>query len=157
VWAMRHTGMDQTSFSRRTFSYKHYQFSGKWELRDQGTIEAGAAVRELFLVFPGDLIEFRLTEPDPCAKIEIKGLGYIVKGTSAEIQRWFACHAYMEKLEAHDRRRLESGNREATAPESCPIPCPPPQAWGRGILSPLSIIGQAVWGGAARVYGGPSQ
>ncbi len=100
VWGIIHERMDQASFRRRLFTYRHYTFKGYWELKDQGVIEAGLRKqRELFLVMPDDLIEFRLLDPDPCAKIELRELGYIKKGCVEELQRWLAYWVYMEKAE----------------------------------------------------------
>jgi len=80
------------------FGYRHYSFTGSWNLKDQGVIEAGAApVRELFLVLPEDLIEFKLSDSDCYAKVEIKKLGYIKTGTVKELLEWLAFNSYMEK------------------------------------------------------------
>lgn len=98
IWGLIHTRADQASFRRRFFTYRHYSFRGYWELKDQGVIEAGAApVRELFLVLPEDLIEFKLTDPDCYARIEIRKLGYIKTGNVRELQEWLAYNSYMEK------------------------------------------------------------
>lgn len=98
IWGLIHTRADQASFRRRFFTYRHYAFRGYWELKDQGVIEAGAVpVRELFLVLPEDLIEFKLTDPDCHAKIEIRKLGYIKTGNLGELQEWLAYNSYMEK------------------------------------------------------------
>ncbi len=98
IWGLMHTRADQASFRRRFFSYRHYAFRGYWELKDQGVIEAGAVpVRELFLVFPEDLIEFNLTDPDCYARIEIRKLGYIKTGNVRELQEWLAYNSHMEK------------------------------------------------------------
>jgi hypothetical protein len=75
-------------------------------LKDQGVIEAGATpVRELFLVLPEDLIEFKLTDPDCYARIEIRKLGYIKTGNLRELQEWLAYNSYLEKagLNGNDR------------------------------------------------------
>jgi hypothetical protein len=105
IWALLHTRLDQRSFRRRFFSYKHYQFRGNWEIKDQGTIEAGpATVRELFLVLPGDLIELKLADPDPGARVEVRNLGYVKRGSITELQQWLAYQAYMENLEANRER-----------------------------------------------------
>lgn len=98
IWALIHTRADQSSFRRRFFTYRHYSFKGYWDLKDQGVIEAGAApVRELFLVLPEDLIEFKLTDPDCYAKVEIRKLGYIKTGNLRELQEWLAYNSFMEK------------------------------------------------------------
>lgn len=97
IWGLIHTRADQTSFRRRIFTYRHFAFKGYWELKDQGVIEAGPVPqRALFLVLPDDLIEFRLLAPDPCAKIDVSELGYIKKGSLAELQRWLAYRVYMD-------------------------------------------------------------
>ena len=63
IWGLIHTRVDQASFRRRFFTYRHYSFKGTWDLKDQGVIEAGAVpVRELFLVLPEDVIEFKLSD-----------------------------------------------------------------------------------------------
>jgi len=98
IWGLIHKRADQASFRRRFFTYRHYAFKGYWELKDQGVIEAGAVpIRELFLVLPEDLIEFKLTDPDCNTKIEIRKLGYIKTGSLCELQQWLAYNSYMEK------------------------------------------------------------
>ena len=111
IWGLIHTRADQASFRRRFFTYRHYSFRGYWDLKDQGVIEAGAApVRELFLVLPEDLIEFKLTDPDCYARIEIRKLGYIKTGNVRELQEWLACNSYMEKAGLNDKDQV-------------PVPC----------------------------------
>ncbi len=140
VWALLHTRLDQASFRRRFFSYRHYQFRGNWELKDQGTIEAGpATVRELFLVLPDDLIELKLADPDPYARIEVKNLGYIKKGSVAELQQWLAYQMYMENLEANRQHSSESPHQAATAPGSLPNRCGP-----QGVLSGVFSVGRTL-------------
>lgn len=98
IWGLIHTRADQASFRRRFFTYRHYAFRGYWELKDQGVIEAGAVpLRELFLVLPEDLIEFKLTDQDCYAKIEIRKLGYIKTGNVCELQEWLAYYRHLEK------------------------------------------------------------
>lgn len=100
VWGLLHERMDQSSFRRRLFAYRHYTFRGYWELKDQGLIEAGAVKqRELFLVLPEDLIEFRLLDSDPLAGIALRNLGYIKNGSIDELQRWLAFERYLERAE----------------------------------------------------------
>lgn len=97
VWGIMHERIDQASFRRRLFTYRHYSFKGYWELKDQGVIESGPMQqRALFLVLPDDLIEFKLLEPDPCAKIDVSELGYLKKGSVSELQRWLAYRVYMD-------------------------------------------------------------
>ena len=98
IWAIIHQRIDESSFRRRFFSYKHYTFRGYWEIKDQGMIEAvPAPTRELFMVLPGDLIEFRLLEPDCNCKIDVTNIGYIKKAGLRELQEWLAYNSYMEK------------------------------------------------------------
>lgn len=98
VWALMHKRIDQASFRRRYFSYRHYAFTGIWELKGRGNVESGpAAFRELFLVMPDDLIEFKLKDPDPNALVEITNLGYIKRGSVEEMKRWLAYNIYLEK------------------------------------------------------------
>ncbi len=98
VWGLLHERVDQSSFRRRLFTYRHYTFRGYWELKDQGLIEAGAVKqRELFLVLPEDLIEFRLLEPDQSAGIALRNLGYVKKGSVDELKRWLAYERYIER------------------------------------------------------------
>ncbi|MFH0821161.1 MAG: hypothetical protein V2B18_00290 [Pseudomonadota bacterium] len=98
IWAVMHTRMDQASFRKRFLTYRHYSFRGRWELKDQGIIESGPVpVRELFLVLPEDLLEFKLSDPDCHAKVEIRKLGYIKTGSLKELQEWLAYNSYMEK------------------------------------------------------------
>jgi len=100
VWAVIHKRVDQASFRRRFIVYKHYSFSGNWNLKDQGVVEAGAnTMRELFLVLPDDLIQFELRDPDCNAAIEVRNLGYIKKGTPDELKHWLAYNVYLERPE----------------------------------------------------------
>lgn len=121
IWALIHRRTDQASFKRRFFTYRHYHFVGYWELKDQGTIEAGLVpLRELFLVLPGDLIEFRLAEPDCRAKVDVRNLGYIKKGNPGELQKWLAYRTYMEApaLERMGRSSSVKGSSQrACAPQ----------------------------------------
>jgi hypothetical protein len=101
VWGILHQRTDQNSFRRRIFAYRHYAFRGYWDLKDQGLIESGPVrQRALFLVLPDDLIEFRLLEPDPYARIEVKDLGCVKKGSVEELQNWLAYRVYIENIEA---------------------------------------------------------
>jgi len=101
VWGILHERIDQASFRRRIFTYRHFAFKGYWELKDQGLLESGPVLqRALFLVMPDDLIEFRLLDPDPCAKIDVSELGYIKKGSDEELQRWLAYRVYMDNTPA---------------------------------------------------------
>jgi hypothetical protein len=93
-----HRRADQASFRRRYFTYRHYAFNGTWELKGQAVIESGpTAYRELFLVLPGDLIEFQMRYPDCNTAIEIKSLGYIKKGSIEELKKWLAYNVYLER------------------------------------------------------------
>jgi hypothetical protein len=107
VWGILHERTDQASFRRRVFTYRHYTFKGYWELKDQGLIESGPVQqRALFLVLPDDLIEFKLLEPDPCAKIDISELGYVKKGCVGDLQRWLAYRVYMDNAAGSLYRKL---------------------------------------------------
>jgi hypothetical protein len=98
IWGLVHKRADQASFRRRYFTYRHYSFNGTWELKNQGAIESGpTAFRELFLVLPDDLIEFKLRDPDLNAAVEITNLGYIKKGTVDELKKWLAYNVYLER------------------------------------------------------------
>jgi hypothetical protein len=114
IWALLHERADQASFRRRLFTYRHYHFVGYWELKDQGLLESGPIqLRELFLVLPDDLIEFRLAEPDCHARIELRNLGYIKRGTIHELKQWLAHNTFMEmpNLQRLQQRRAASPNR----------------------------------------------
>jgi len=110
IWGLIHTRADQASFRRRFFTYRHYAFRGHWDLKDQGVIEAGPApLRELFLVLPEDLIEFKLAEPDCHARVEIRKLGYIKTGNLCELQEWLACNSYIEKAGLNLKDQISDG------------------------------------------------
>ncbi len=99
VWALIHRRTDESSFRRRFLSYRHYRFKGYWQLVDQGILESGPVdLRELFMVLPEDLIEFRMAVPDCHAKVEVRNLGYIKKGTINELKAWLACQTHMANL-----------------------------------------------------------
>ena len=99
VWAMTHQRIDQASFRRRVITYRHYGFDGTWRLKDQGSfLSFEEALRELFLVLPGDLIEFRLMDPDCNARVNVKNLGYMKKGTVKELKEWLACKMCMDRI-----------------------------------------------------------
>jgi hypothetical protein len=100
IWDLIHTTADQASYRRRLFTYRQHTFRGYWDLKDQGVIKDGAApVRELFLVLPEDLIEFKLTDPDCYARIEIRNLGYMKTGNLHELHGWLAHNSCIEKAE----------------------------------------------------------
>lgn len=110
IWGLIHTRADQASFRRRFFTYRHYAFRGYWDLKDQGVIETGAApIRELFLVLPEDLIEFKLNDADCYARIEIRKLGYIKTGNLCELQEWLAYNSYLEKAGLNENGQISSG------------------------------------------------
>ncbi len=122
IWGLIHTRVDQASFRRRFFTYRHYSFKGTWTLKDQGMIEAGAVpVRELFLVLPEDVIEFKLSDQDCYAKVEIRKLGYIKTGNLQELQEWLAYHSYIEKA--------GSDNEIPAADRRVSPNCPPGNCW----------------------------
>lgn len=104
VWAIIHQRMDESSFRRRFFTYSHYEFKGTWNLRDQGMIESVyTPSRELFIVLPGDLIEFKTADPDCFAKVNIKNLGYLKKASLPELQEWLAYNRYLESVDLRKR------------------------------------------------------
>lgn len=110
IWAITHQRIDESSFRRRFFSYRQYSFRGYWEIKDQGMIEAVRnPTRELFMVLPGDLIEFKLLEPDCNCKIDVTNIGYIKKAGLCELQEWLAYNSYMEKVNAPEKGTLDSG------------------------------------------------
>lgn len=110
IWAITHQRIDESSFRRRFFSYRHYTFKGYWEIKDQGMIEAARnPTRELFMVLPGDLIEFKLLKPDCNCKIDVTNIGYIKKAGLCELQEWLAYNSYMEKVNTPEKGTLDSG------------------------------------------------
>ncbi len=132
VWAILHRRSDEVSFRKRFLTYRHYTFIGYWKLKDQGTIETGLApLRELFLVMPDDLIEFKMSAPDCKARIDVKNLGYIKKGNPRELQAWLAKQTYMANMQP-----------------ACPLPPPTqrqaqqckPMGWGSRIKSALNWL-----------------
>jgi hypothetical protein len=118
IWAILHRRVDQASFRRRLIIYRHYNFQGYWELKSQGTLESGlVTLRELFLVLPDDLIEFRLADPDCLAKVELKNFGYVKKGSICELQKWLARHRYFANVQ-EDFSLVRRG-RGLTSPSDC--------------------------------------
>lgn len=100
IWAITHQRIDESSFRRRFFSYRHYTFKGYWEIKDQGMIESiQNPSRELFMVLPEDLIEFKLLEPDCLTRIDVKNIGFVKKGSICELQEWLAYNSYMERMD----------------------------------------------------------
>lgn len=98
IWALTHKRADQASFRNQYIAYRHYSYTGTWELKDRGSIESGPVTyRELFLVLPDDLIEFKLRDPDPNAAIEVVNLGYVKKGSVEELKKWLAYNIYLER------------------------------------------------------------
>ncbi len=113
IWALIHRRVDQASFRRRFVTYSHYSFAGNWELKDRGVIESGQVpLRELFLVLPDDLIEFKLRDPDCNSAIEVKNLGYVKMGSVDELKRWLAYNVYLEQPNRGD----SAGNEEGASP-----------------------------------------
>jgi hypothetical protein len=97
IWAVLHQRVDQASFRRRIWTYRHYTFKGYWELKDQGAIQSGPVrLREVFLVLQDDLIEFRLRDPDKYARVELWNLGYIKRGDPCDLKKWLAKQSYLE-------------------------------------------------------------
>ncbi|MGO9123207.1 MAG: hypothetical protein ACLQPD_36995 [Desulfomonilaceae bacterium] len=118
IWALIHKRVDQASFRRRFITYRHYAFRGYWELKDQGVIESGQIpLRELFLVLPDDLIEFKLRDPDCNTAVEVRNLGYIKKGSPEELKHWLAYNVYMERPE---KTVSAAGGQNGLLPGSCP-------------------------------------
>ncbi len=110
VWAMTHQRIDQASFRRRVITYRHYDFEGSWRLKDQGSfLSYEEALRELFLVLPGDLIEFRLMDPDCNTRVTVKNVGYIKRGTVAELKQWLACKMYMDRVQVDANTQPHGG------------------------------------------------
>jgi hypothetical protein len=137
IWAILHRRVDQASFRRRLITYRQYHFQGYWDLKARGTLESGPfPMRELFLVLPDDLIEFRLADPDCPAKVEIRNFGYVKKGRVCELRKWLARHRYL----ANVQEDLPAARR-ARGPRSWG--CAPP--WENpspgGILSTLFSLG----------------
>jgi hypothetical protein len=142
VWALIHKRADQASFRRRIFAYRHYRFEGCWELKDQGVIESGPIpIRELFLVFPDDLIEFRLKEPDPYAIVQIKNLGYIKKGNIAELNQWLAYETFMQGPGLQSVQATLDRNIRPRVPVCVPSS---PHWLGSGIFSRILSMGRSV-------------
>jgi len=140
IWALIHQRVDQASFRRRFLTYRHYSFVGHWELKDQGLIESGPVrLRELFLVLPDDLIEFKLRDPDCNAAIEVRNLGYIKKGSPNELKHWLAYNVYLERPE-----QLES----VSGPSNCrPFsgPCPNgPEPLANRVLGRILSLGRCI-------------
>ena len=97
IWALVHKRVDQASFRFRVWTYRHYSFKGYWQLKDQGAVQSGPVeIRELFLVLPDDLIEFRLQDPDKYARVELRNVGYIKRGNLCELKKWLAKQSYLE-------------------------------------------------------------
>lgn len=139
IWALMHKRADQASFRRRIFTYRHYRFAGYWELKDQGAIESGASpLRELFLVLPDDLIEFKLKDPDVYAAVEVRNLGYIKKGSVKELKAWLAYNIYLERPD------MEQGNGASRT--SCPkrtVPGGGLRDWlNTGVIGGLFSVGR---------------
>jgi len=137
IWALIHRRSDEASFRRRFLTYRHYSFAGRWELKDQGLVETGyGPARELFLVLPDDLIEFKAADSDCNAGIEVRNLGYIKKGDLCELKEWLALNAYMEGV------GMDGNSRQAQARPPAPGPmnaCGPPLTGG--ILSLCRWLG----------------
>ena len=138
IWAILHRRVDQASFRRRLITYRHYHFQGYWELKSQGTLESGlVTLRELFLVLPDDLIEFRLADADCLAKVELKNFGYVKKGSVCELQKWLARHRYLANVQ-EDFSSLQRGGGHPQPPFCVP-------GWNRsspaGIFSALYSLG----------------
>lgn len=145
IVAILHRRADEASFRRRFFTYRHFSFNGTWEQKDQGMIEASQArLRELFLVLPGDVIEFRMADSDCNARIDLRNLGYIKKGDVCELQKWLAYNWFMEMPNISERDRTQ---RAQTTPQrSGTAPCVPENAFrqmgGTGIFDHMLQLGR---------------
>jgi len=135
IWAIMHKRADQASFRNRVLVFRHYAFRGTWELKDQGAIESIVAPsRELFLVLPEDLIEFKLRDPDPNAAIEVVNLGYVKKGSIDELKKWLAYQIYLERpvfRTAQSNNEGSSGKGYACSPFDSRILANPFHSLGR--------------------------
>jgi hypothetical protein len=73
----------------------------------------------MFLVLPGDLIEFRLQDCDQYARVELRNLGYVKRGDLCEMKKWLAHQSYMDGpaliQAARDRAKKEE-EQTTTAP-----------------------------------------
>ena len=137
---MLHKRVDQASFRRRIWTYRHFTFKGYWELKDQGAIQSGPVeIREVFLVAPDDLIEFRLRDPDPYARVEFRNIGYLKRGDLCELKKWVAWQSFREGpaliQAARDRWQRESKTAGGTA--ACNRPVRTPFNLGDGFLGGL--------------------
>lgn len=145
IVAILHRRADEASFRRRFFTYRHFSFNGSWEQKDQGMIEASQArLRELFLVLPGDVIEFRMADSDCNARIDLRNLGYIKKGDICELQRWLEYNRFMEMSNISEKNRTQSSQnasqRSGTAP--CVTENPFPEMVGAGIFDQMLQFGR---------------
>ncbi|MFH1112704.1 MAG: hypothetical protein V1792_02170 [Pseudomonadota bacterium] len=137
VWAVLHKRLDQASFRKRIWTYRHYTFKGYWELKDQGAVQSGPVeLREMFLVLPDDLIEFRLQDCDKYARIELRNLGYVKRGDLCELKEWLAAQSYQDGpaliRAAKDRTGKEYDRGRGPEPGCYPT------LFGAGIFSGLS-------------------
>lgn len=149
IWAVLHRRVDQSSFRRRIWTYSHYTFTGYWSLKDQGAIQSSPVqLREVFLVMPDDLIEFRLRDCDQYARVELRNLGYIKRGDLCELKKWLAEQSYQlgPALIQADRDRIRRERENST--KRWPV-CGPHGPWPfemgegffRGLLSICSGLG----------------
>lgn len=135
IWALMHKRADQASFRHRYFTYRHYAYTGRWELKDQGVIESGLTeFRELFLVLPDDLIELKLRDPDMNAAIEVRNLGYLKKGNVEELKKWLAYNIYLERPEFRTAESESNNNRGVYQGA--------PGGFTDMILSPINCVGR---------------
>ncbi len=115
IIAILHKRNDEASFRRRFFSYRHYGCEGRYVLKDQGIVQSGPVrLRELFLVLPGDLIEFTLEGQDCFAGIEVQNLGYLRKGNLCDLQKWLAEKTYMEMPNGSPEGSPPSGSQRSS-------------------------------------------
>jgi hypothetical protein len=144
IVAILHRRADEASFRRRFFTYRHFSFNGSWEQKDQGMIEASQVrLRELFLVLPGDVIEFRMADSDCNARIDLRNLGYIKMGDMCELQRWLASQRFMEMPALTREKNSQSGSKEKSRVEPLCVQGTPHTSSG-GIIDRIFSIGREI-------------
>ncbi len=135
IWAVLHKRADQASFRKRIWTYRHYTFKGYWELKDQGAVQSGPVeLREMFLVLPDDLIEFRLKDCDKYARVELRNLGYVKRGDLCELKKWLAEQSYQDGPALIRAAKDRAGKDRNCGPEAGCYPA----LFGARIFSGLS-------------------
>lgn len=144
IVAILHRRADEASFRRRFFTYRHFSFNGSWEQKVQGMIDTSQVRRrELFLVLPGDVIEFRMADSDCNARIDLRNLGYIKKGDICELERWLASQRFMEMPALTRENNSQSGSKEKSRVEPLCVQGIPHTSSG-GILDRIFSIGREI-------------